>query len=74
MNSNIWKKGLPTEAGFYWFRNTDPKRHDGTPIVLKVRNYAGSLAVDNCIIEGCTMYEKGEWAGPIPLPQEQSEA
>ena len=64
-----WKRGLPKEAGWYWFRNLQSKTDD-IPQVYFVRSYGGELAISNCHIEGCCLYENGEWAGPIEMPSE----
>jgi hypothetical protein len=64
-----WKHGLPTEVGWYWFRNTKRKYESAGPDVVYVRDYVGILSVGNCGIKGCTFFESGEWAGPILLPE-----
>jgi hypothetical protein len=67
-NISTWTKGLPTEPGYYWFRNAlyrEPEQ------VVHVRIYVGKLAVGNSAIEGWDRMETADWAGPIPLPEER---
>lgn len=68
-NQLTWKKGLPTEPGYYWFRNMERGDNRG-PSIYSVREYGGRLSIDNAAIAGWTVLEEGEWAGPIPLPAE----
>lgn len=72
MNKLIWKREVPKTVGWYWFRNSNKKIVGFNIEILKVRIYGGDkLAVGNCVIEGCPFYEKGEWAGPIEMPDEE---
>jgi hypothetical protein len=65
-----WKKGLPTKDGYYWYR--DPlQKHDSEPRILHIRDYAGRLALDNSALEGWDRMERADWAGPIPLPEDE---
>ena len=60
-----WKKGLPTQPGYYWFRNSFPwSVTDDQPRIELVRDYAGALAIGNSSLIGLERFEAGEWAGP----------
>jgi hypothetical protein len=65
MSELIWTKERPKEPGWYWWRGDWYG-----PEVLQVYLLNGpdtdQLAIDETEIER----HDGEWAGPIPLPQE----
>jgi hypothetical protein len=63
-----WKQKLPTETGFYWFRNLQ-REDEKEPRVVEVREYAGRLAIGNCTLDGWPKMEEGEWAGPLLPPR-----
>lgn len=69
-NQLIWKKGLPTEIGWYWFRNVEHADFSD-PLIYYVRKRGGELAISNSTLRGWNRMEQGEWAGPIPLPAEE---
>lgn len=65
-----WKKGLPTAPGWYWRRQASRwlKGEEVEVTMVRVRNYAGALAIDNSYLQGWKSMEGAEWAGPIPEP------
>ena len=63
-----WLQQIPTEPGWYWRRKIDGDYEE--PECVKVRDYAGSMAIGNCLLEGWKSLYDYEWAGPIPLPKE----
>ena len=65
--ANVWKSGPPSVPGWYWFRNLT-SGHDIDPYIVRLRDYAGKLAIDNSYLEGWKRFETGEWAGPIQPP------
>ena len=67
-----WKKEMPKEPGYYWFKNEN-RIDDEQPHILKVRKYVDELAVGNCSIKGSSLYETGEWAGPMFPPEIKKE-
>ena len=67
-----WTKEIPKIEGGYWFRNLDAF-WNAPATVLMVRMAGDELVVDNCAIDKSNFYCKGEWAGPIPLPEEIQE-
>jgi len=64
-----WEKKLPTEPGWYWMRRDYGNERE--PRIEYVRDYAGELAIGNSHLRGWTSLEHYEWAGPIPLPNNQ---
>ena len=73
-NDMEWVEGLPTKPGWYWFRNLKSLSEDERePTIYYVRKYVDELAVGNCTLKGWPRMEKGQWAGPIPLPKESKE-
>lgn len=64
-----WTTEKPTQAGWYWFRNV--KRQDyKEPQIVYLRDYAGEIAIGNSTLKGFTLFEEGEWAGPLLEPKE----
>jgi hypothetical protein len=68
-----FKKGLPTEEGWYWHRtycsNPSALFPPVTVTVVYVRWYAGDLAIGNSTLKDWPeMVNDAEWAGPIPQP------
>ena len=59
-----WTKATPLSPGWYWFRNMKRKDYQ-EPQIIQLRDYAGALAVGNSTLEGFTLFEEGEWIGPI---------
>lgn len=64
-----WKKKLPIQPGFYWYRNVDQGEKD--PTVMNVRDYAGDLAIGNSTLKGWDRMLTAEWAGPVPEPESE---
>ncbi len=64
-----WIRALPTEPGWYWIRR--PNDVDEQPDIVRVRMYAGELAVGNSTFRNWRE-DAYEWAGPIPQPVEAS--
>lgn len=65
----VWTKRKPTEVGWYWCRDLKAGSDWREPRIVKVRDYAGDLAVGNCIIlDSWTKRLGTEWAGPIKPP------
>ena len=67
----FWTKELPSEPGWYWFRNLLDKDSVLMPEIVRVRLYAGELAIENSRLSHWIGHEgyDYEWAGPIPLPE-----
>ena len=68
-----FKKGLPTEPGWYWRRTfcSNPSKlfPPVTVMIVYVRDYAGDLAIDNSVLKDWPeMVNDAEWAGPISQP------
>ncbi len=62
----IWTKQIPTEVGWYRKRNLSDKYDE--PECVRIRDYAGKLAIGNSHLCGWEGLKRYEWAGPIPLP------
>lgn len=43
--NTTWTKAIPTKVGWYWKRNPSGKYDE--PEVIRVRDYAGKLAIGN---------------------------
>ncbi len=78
-----WTKTAPTEAGWYWFRGY-PYHGRGPvgPIMVDVSFDADDpprLCVGQTFLSNDApgnrreYYWEGEWSGPIPEPEEQSD-
>jgi len=63
-----WTKSIPTKIGWYWKRNPTDKYDE--PEILQVRLYAGELAIGNSRLQNWESLKRYEWAGPIPVPEE----
>jgi len=63
-----WKRGLPTEPGWYWFRNT---KHyaDFNPRMVELTLCGGEIALKGCRLKGFDRYTDGEWQ-PVQGPVE----
>jgi len=67
-----FKRGIPTEPGFYWIKI--PKRFamfDDEISVRKICLFGGRIAIGNNILEGWSVYEEALYAGPIAPPEEE---
>jgi len=62
-----WSTDSPTEAGWYWFLNTN---RDDAPTIKYIRWYAGGLCETNWAIQ---IGPGIKWAGPIPLPLDEND-
>jgi len=53
-----WKRGLPKEPGWYWFRNT---KHyvDFNPRLVELKLCGGEVAIGNCRLKGFDRFEQG---------------
>jgi hypothetical protein len=60
-----WTERKPTEAGWYWFRG---QAHEADPFVVQIDG-AGQFQWPDGGYQEVTL-AKGEWAGPIQLPEE----
>ena len=63
-----WKRGLPTEPGWYYFRNRKVYE-DYNWRVVELRLRGTDIAIGNCRLKGFDRYEQGEWQ-PVPGPVE----
>lgn len=64
-----WTKEKPTKPGWYWFRSET--EYGTCTTVLEIRNVQGGLVVVETIaIYPLEEFREGEWAGPIPEPEE----
>jgi hypothetical protein len=61
-----WTKELPSQVGWYWRRD---KLFDDGLRCVEIRDYAGRLAIGNCVIKDDDFWNHYEWAGPIPVPE-----
>lgn len=63
-----WTTEQPTKPGWYWMRDTGPRRvrMGEQRRIVYVRNYVGALCIDNWQIPDSDT----EWAGPLPEPEE----
>ena len=66
-----WTTELPTEPGWYWFRNARLDK----PTIVKVERYNKKLGaiIYHGLTRGCAYFitvhdDTGEWAGPIEEP------
>ncbi len=60
-----WKTSNPTEPGWYWFRG---EVHEADPFIVQV-DAAGQFQWPDGGFQEVAL-AKGEWAGPIQLPEE----
>ena len=63
-----WTKITPSESGWYWFRG---EANETEPFIVLVDEYGQFQWPDGGYQEA--KLAKGEWAGPIPLPDEFSQ-
>ncbi len=61
-----WTTEKPTAPGWYWYKGA------GYPTILYVytETFIGSLFVEDPDYGGPVQGYPGEWAGPIPEPEE----
>lgn len=72
-NPTIWTKDLPTEPGWYWYRNDLCK----DPSILKLTMSDGVLGEAYSDSESCDFHSvaffssvcDAQWAGPIEPPE-----
>ena len=62
-----WTMELPSKVGWYWRRSG---LYDEKMKCVEVRDYANRLAIDNCVIKDDDFWNRYEWAGPIPAPED----
>jgi hypothetical protein len=60
-----WSKTKPSAAGWYWFRGS---AHEADPFIVEV-DEVGQFQWPDGGFQEVTL-AKGEWAGPIQLPEE----
>lgn len=69
----MWTTDKPTTPGWYWWRHRHGWKADASwtvPKIVKVVNKAGLLMVCAWCQLGNML--DGEWAGPIPEPEERA--
>jgi hypothetical protein len=59
-----WTEEKPTEPGWYWYRG---EVDDADPLIVEVDRAGYFQWPDGGFQE--VKLTKGEWAGPIPLPE-----
>ncbi len=65
MTDYRWTFNKPTVAGWYWFRG---EAHEADPFIVQVDEVGQFQWPDGGYQE--VKLAKGEWAGPIQLPEE----
>ena len=65
MTTYHWTTNNPTEAGWYWYRG---QAHEADPFIVQVDDVGQFQWPDGGYQE--VKLAKGEWAGPIQLPEE----
>ena len=63
-----WETKKPTEPGWYWFRG---EAHEADPFIVQVDDAGQFQWPDGGYQE--VKLAKGEWAGPIQLPEDSCE-
>ncbi len=66
MVPNQWTKKKPAAAGWYWYRGL---AHEADPFIVQVDEVGQFQWPDGGYQE--VGLAKGEWAGPIQLPEDQ---
>jgi hypothetical protein len=61
-----WSTSKPAKAGWYWFRG---EAHEDDPFIVQVDEVGQFQWPDGGYQE--VKLAKGEWAGPIQLPEEE---
>ncbi len=64
-----WETAPPTDEGYYWYRESSL----GTPAVVRVYLRPGSTvlrATGSLFEQHAVQTMDGEWAGPLPFPEE----
>lgn len=65
----LWKRDRPTREGYYWYRESGRGLHD----VVRVYSRSGSevLRATGAFFEQHVVgMMDGEWAGPLPYPED----
>ena len=62
-----WTKERPTKTGFYWWRNTAFDSM-ATIVAVDIENRASIIIGSEKVVDFTKV--SGEWAGPIPEPEE----
>jgi hypothetical protein len=65
MTGYLWTKTKPSAAGWYWFRGS---ANEADPFIVQVDEVGHFRWPDGGFQE--VTLAKGEWAGPIQLPEE----
>lgn len=65
-----WTREMPTQPGWYWFRFVGPTEE---PTVVNVTVMQGQLLVYDARDQDWMAIDEGEWAGPIPEPEDACE-
>ena len=65
----VWTTTPPAKPGFYWWRSGQGKNVYLYNIVRS--DSSNELFRENANGSWCSLLRYGEWAGPIPTPQEQ---
>jgi hypothetical protein len=68
MSEYQWTKKTPSTAGWYWFRGL---AHEADPFIVQV-DEVGQFQWPDGGFQEVTL-AKGEWAGPLQLPEEEGE-
>ena len=63
-----WKRGLPKEPGWYYFRNRTVYE-DYNWRIVELTLCSGEIALKVCRLKGFDRYEQGEWQ-PVQGPVE----
>lgn len=67
-----WSKSPPTEPGLYWWRTPEDSEIFGVDAVW-IQQRFGTLICNSFDGNPCDISEltDGDWAGPIPQPEEE---
>lgn len=64
----VWTATPPAVPGFYWWREGAERYIYMVEVLLDPDGELRILAIDGYL---CPLHRHGQWAGPIPTPQEQ---
>ena len=62
-----WRSEKPSVPGWYWFKNHLREDYH-EPRIVQLRIYNGEIALGNSTLRGFTLYETGQFAGPLEPP------
>jgi len=68
----VWTKIKPTEAGYYWHREQRRRQQEecNTLNIVNIKHTHLGLSFEIDSVPFAVETTRGEWAGPIPYPEE----